>query len=114
MNTLTHCGEDMNKLFDRIDIYNQLFPYLALKFVGFQVMSESSVFPVFAQPFISGARMATKEEIDAYMQSMDFSPTGEDGKFSNGQILLWDIKPKNVLITQTGEIAVIDAEITVL
>lgn len=111
MNTLTHVGEDILKLLDRIDIYNQLFPLLHMKLVGLQVMSETSVFPVFSQPFISGARMATTNEIFEYMQSRGFTPTGEDGKFSNGELLLWDIKPKNVLVTETGEIAVIDAEI---
>ena len=114
MNTLTHCGEDLVKLLDRVEIYNELFPSLALRFVGVQVMSENTVFPVFSQPFISNARLATHEEIDEYMSSMDFQPTGEDGKFSNGTILLWDIKPKNVLVTETGEIAVVDAEITML
>lgn len=114
MNTLTHVGEDLIKLFDRIDIYNQLFPELAMRFVGLQVMSEMSVFPVFAQAFIHGARMATTDEITEYMRSLGFVSTDEDGKFSNGKLLLWDIKPKNVLVTETGELAVIDAEINQL
>lgn len=111
MNTLTHVGEDLVRLLDRVDDYNTLFPELALRFVGLQVMSEMTVFPVFAQAFISGARMATKQEIAEYMEALGFEPTGEDGYFSNGSLLLWDIKPKNVLITSTGETAVIDAEI---
>lgn len=111
MNTLTHVGEDILKLLNRIEIYNQLFPLLHMKLVGLQIMSETSVFPVFAQPFISGARMAATDEIAEYMLSLGFAPTGEDGRFSNGKLLLWDIKPKNVLVTETGEIAVIDAEI---
>lgn len=114
MNTLTHVGEDILKLLNRIDLYNQLFPLLHMKLVGVQVMSETSVFPVFSQPFISGTRMATIDEITEYMQSIGFISTGEDGKFTNGKLLLWDIKPKNVLVTETGEIAVIDAEINEL
>lgn len=112
MNTLTHVGEDIIKLLDRIDVYNTLFPALAMRLVGIQVMSETTVFPIFAQPFIYGARMATVAEIDESMRSMGFIPTGEDGKYSNGEILLWDIKPKNVLVSQDGGVAVIDAEIT--
>ena len=111
MNTLTHVGEDILKLLDRIDIYNSLFPETAMRLVGLQIMSPTSVFPVFSQPFIDISRFATKDEIDEYMLSMKFTPTGEDGKYSNGQILLWDIKPKNVLVTADNIIAVIDAEI---
>jgi len=114
MNTLTHVGEDIVKLLDRISIYNSLFPVLAMRFVGIQVMSEYTSFPVFSQPFISNARMATQDEITEYMHSLGYEPTGEDGKFSNGELLLWDIKPKNVLATPEGLMAVVDAEITVL
>lgn len=111
MNTLTHVGEDLIKLFNRIEIYNTLFPEIAMRFVGLHVMSSTSVFPVFSQPFISGAHMATKDEICAYMQSLGFESTDEDGKFSDGRLLLWDIKPKNVLVNNDGVCFVIDAEI---
>lgn len=37
----------------------------------------------------------------------------KDGSFSNGHIVLWDIKPKNVLITGNGAIVVIDAEVNI-
>lgn len=114
MNTLTHVGEDLNQLFSRIEIYNSLFPEVSMRFIGFQIMSETTVFPIFAQPFISNARMATNAEITEYMGILGYKPTGEDGKFSNGKYILWDIKPKNVLIGVAGEIAVIDAEITIL
>lgn len=113
MNTLTHVGENLGKLFTRVEIFNSLFPLLALKFIGFQVMSETSVFPVFAQTFVSGAHMATSQEIVSYMHSIGFDPTDDCGRFSNGKYFLWDIKPKNVLITPTGECAVIDAEIDI-
>lgn len=114
MNTLTHVGEDLLKLLNRIDVYNSLFPETAMRLIGLQVMSESMVFPVFSQPFVVNARFATKDEIVDYMHARGFEPTGEDGKFSNGQLLLWDIKPKNVLITANQGVAVIDAEIEVL
>lgn len=111
MNTLTHVGEDLVKLLDRIDIYNSLFPVTAMRLVGLQVMRSDCVFPIFSQPFIRNARFATNEEIRGYMHTLSFESTGEDGKFSNGSILLWDIKPKNVLVTADNHIAVIDAEI---
>jgi len=113
MNTLTHVGENLYKLLTRIDAYNALFPETAMRLVGLQVMGETSVFPVFAQPFISKARLATKQEIDEYMQSRGFEFV-EEGKYSNGSILLWDIKSKNVLVGTEGDISVIDAEIDLL
>lgn len=85
-----------------------------MRFVGLQVLSSSHAYPIFTQPFIANARMATATEISNYMKSRGFEPTGEDGRFSNGQILLWDIKPKNVLVTNDGTIAVVDAEINTL
>ena len=111
MNTLTHVGEDILKLLVRIDMYNALFPETAMRFVGLQIMSATNVFPIFTQPFIKNARFATKGEIDEYMQSLGFISTGEDGRYSNGQILLWDIKPKNVLRIADDTTFVIDAEI---
>ncbi|MBQ0153696.1 MAG: hypothetical protein KBS70_02800 [Bacteroidales bacterium] len=111
MNTLTHVGEDLVKLLDRIDIYNTLFPETAMRLVGFQIMREDCVFPIFTQPFIKNAQFATEKEIVAYMSTRGFQPTGEDGKFTNGEFLVWDIKPKNVLHIMNGIIFVIDAEI---
>lgn len=111
MNTLTHVGGDILKLLERMDVYNSLFPITSMKLVGFQIMGETSVFPVFTQPFISFARFATKDEIQMFMSSMDFFPTGDEGKFSNGDIMLWDIHPKNVLVGDDGTMFVIDAEI---
>lgn len=111
MNMLVHVGEDILKLLDRIEIFNKLFPELALRFIGFQVMGESSAYPVFAQSFLSGAEFASQSEINEYMSSRGFASTGENGVYSNGIIILSDIKPKNVLRTGNGGIAVIDAEI---
>ena len=113
MNTLTHVGEDILKLLDRIDAYNMLFPETALHLVGIQIMSPTNVFPVFSQVFIKNARFATNAEITSYMHSRGFEPMEKDGSFSNGRIVLWDIKPKNVLITGNGATVVIDAEIDI-
>lgn len=115
MNMLVHVGENILKLFERIDMYNDLFPDTALRFVGFQVMGVANAYPVFVQPFVDGARFATRAEIEAYMQSRGFMPTGEDGVFSDGRMLLRDIKPKNVLTTEEGAaVFVIDADVALL
>ena len=111
MNMLVHVGEDILKLLDRIDLFNMLFPATALHFVGFHATSPNHVYPVFAQPFIPNAQFSSEEEIAEYMLAMGFHPTGEDGKFSDGKLLLFDMKPKNVLRSEDGTIFVIDAEI---
>lgn len=112
MNMLVHVGEDILKLLDRITLYNHLFPEVALRLVGFHVMGVENAYPVFAQPFIDGARFATEEEIVLYMHSRGFHAMGEDGVFSDGRYLLRDIKPKNVLASEDGlAIFVIDADV---
>ena len=111
MNNLMHVGGDICKLLERISYYNELFPETALRFIGFHQMSSLNVYPVFAQPFIPNARFATFEEIEQYMQLMDFKPMGEEGYFENEEYILSDIKPKNVLNANNNTIFVIDAEI---
>ncbi len=112
MNMLVHVGEDIAKLFDRIEWFNQLFPAAPLQFIGFQAMSSSNVYPIFVQQLVSSARFATKEEIVEYMESLGFSPTNKDGEFENDAFIVSDLKPKNVMCSSsTGNIIVIDAEI---
>ncbi|MBR5443595.1 MAG: hypothetical protein IKV22_04315 [Paludibacteraceae bacterium] len=112
MNNLMHVGGDMSKLFDRIELYNSLFPHLALQFVGLHVMSDTNAYPIFTQPFVDNVRFATTAEILAYMKSRGFEAQERDGVFSDGHYLLSDIKPKNVLASEDGlAIFVIDADV---
>ena len=112
MNTLTHVGGDTLKLFNRIEWYNELFPHLALQFVGFHIMSEDNAYPVFTQPFVDNVRFATHTEILSYMTSRGFEPQEKDGVFCDGKYILSDIKPKNVLASEDGlAIFVIDADV---
>ncbi len=115
MNNLMHVGGDILKLLTRVELYNQLFPHIALQFVGFHVMSDSNAYPVFTQPFIDNVRFATTTEILAYMKSRGFEPQEKDGVFSDGYYLLSDIKPKNVLASDSGlAIFVIDADVSLV
>ena len=112
MNNLMHVGGDLSKLFDRIELYNSLFPHLALQFVGLHVMSDTNAYPVFTQPFVDNVRFATTAEILAYMKSRGFEAQECDGVFSDEHYLLSDIKPKNVLASEDGlAIFVIDADV---
>ena len=111
MNTLMHVGGDIVRLLDRVDCYNELFPATALRFVGFQLMSTTNVYPVFAQPFVPNARFATEDEITEYMLSKGFQQMPDEGCFANDEFVLTDIKPKNVLRTIDDTMFVIDADV---
>ena len=111
MNMLVHVGEDLAKLFDRIEAYNRLFPTTALRFIGFQAMSSSNVYPIFIQPFVPNARFATDTEIAEYMQSIGFKPTSKEGEYENEQYIVSDLKPKNVICNASNDVFVIDAEV---
>lgn len=111
MNMLVHVGENILKLFERVELYNSLFPSTALQFVGLHIAGVANAYPVFTQPFVDGARFATNSEILEYMESLGFKALDSEGVFCDGYILLRDVKPKNVLVSEcSGAVFVIDAD----
>lgn len=113
MNNLMHAGDDISNLLERVSVFNELFPETSMTFVGLSDMGSFSnrVYPVYTQKYITNATFATTEQIDEYMRSKGFEPTGEEGEYGNSKYIVSDIKPKNVLATEDGLIAVVDAEI---
>lgn len=112
MNTLMHVGENIARLLLRVELFNQIFDYPKLTFVGFQVFSETHVCPVFRQQFIDDARFATAFEIQDFMATRGFTPTGKEGEFSDGKHLVSDLRPKNVLVSYSNAVFVIDADVS--
>ena len=97
-------------LLDRIEQHNKYFPNTQYRLVGFTAISKNGdVMPVFAQGFVPDARMATVDEIDSYMGTLGFTRVG-DGRYSNGEVVIKDLKPRNVLADADGDIYVVDAE----
>ena len=97
-------------LLDRMEQHNEFFPDSKYSLVGFTAVSENGdVWPVFAQEYVPNARMATNEEIDSYMGALGFTRVG-DGRYSNGEVVIKDLKPRNVLADADGDIYVVDAE----
>ena len=97
-------------LLDRIELHNQLFPNSKYSLAGFTAISKNGdVMPVFAQDFVPDARMATVEEVDGYMSNSGFTRIG-DGRYSNGELIVKDLKPRNVLVNPNGDVYVVDAE----
>ena len=97
-------------LLDRMEQHNEFFPDSKYSLVGFTAVSENGdVWPVFAQEYVPNARMATNEEIDSYMGALGFTRVG-DGRYSNGEVVIKDLKSRNVLADADGDIYVVDAE----
>ena len=96
-------------LFDRIKLHNQIFPSSRYEFVGFTGFDGRSVYPIFRQAYVHESTNATPEEIDTYMKSLGFHQTGE-AQYSNGEIIISDLRPRNVLKSNSGNIYVVDAE----
>ena len=96
-------------LFERIQLHNQLFPSAQYEFVGFTGFDGGSIYPVFRQEYVNDATFATPEEIDSYMQSLGFHQTGK-AEYSNGNVTISDLRPRNVLKDVDGDLYVIDAD----
>lgn len=112
VNMLTHSGERIFSVFEKVIIHNQIFPETRYSFVGFTNMGYTrSAFPIFSQYYVQNAENASFDEIARHMTSLGFSPTQEKrGGWQNGKYLVWDLLPKNVLRDADGDIYVIDAE----
>ena len=50
-------------------------------------------------------------EIDTYMSALGFTKENDEGRYSNGTYLVWDVVPRNALIDADGDMYVVDAEI---
>ena len=95
-------------LFERIQLHNQLFPSAQYEFVGFTGFDGGSIYPVFRQEYVNDATFATPEEIDSYMQSLGFHQTGK-AEYSNGNVTISDLRPRNVLKDVDGDLYVIES-----
>lgn len=70
--------------------------------------------PIFKQSLIKEAAPATAIEISTYMAALGFNSTSKNGRFTNDELEVWDLLPRNVLNDNEGDIFVIDAEIKLL
>ncbi len=109
VNNLLNSG-GIVRLLDKIRLHNRLFPNTRYDFVGFTGYDGRSVYPVFSQKMVEGARPASVETIDRYMSELSFKKTG-DGRYAKNGYEVWDIVPKNVLEDADGDIYVVDAEL---
>ena len=110
VNNLLNSGS-IHNLLDKIILHNQVFPNTAYKLRGFAGYDGRSVMPVLEQERICKAQPATQIMIDTYMSALGFTKENDEGRYSNGTYLVWDVVPRNVLVDADGDMYVVDAEI---
>ena len=92
----------------RIMLHNRIFPQTCYELYGFTGFGNRNVYPILTQNYIGGARYATPIEIDTYMSALDFEKV-DDATFTNGDITISDLHPRNVLKDTDGDLYVVDA-----
>lgn len=113
VNNLMNSGTIVD-LFNRIDLHNAIFPNTRYELVGVSGFGNgSSIYPVYKQYFVRDAEFATPEEIDSYMRSLGFEKTSKEAEYSNGEYVVSDLRPRNVLKDSDGDIYVVDAGLEV-
>jgi len=110
VNNLLNAG-GICRLLEKILLHNLLFPNTSYRLYGFAGYDGRSVCPVLEQERVCNARPATQIMIDTYMSALGFAKENDEGRYSNGTYVVWDVVPRNVLIDADGDMYVVDAEI---
>ena len=110
VNNLLNSGSIL-RLFEKIALHNMLFYDTFYSFYGFTGFEGRTIMPVFQQRLVKNAVTATPLEIDTYMSALGFTKENDEGRYSNGTFVVWDVLPRNVLVDADGDIYVVDAEI---
>ena len=110
VNNLLNSG-GIVKLLDKVLLHNLIFPNTAYILHGFAGYDKRSVMPVLMQRRIRNAQPATQIMIDTYMSALGFTKENDEGRYSNGTYVVWDVVPRNVLVDFDGDMYVVDAEI---
>ena len=100
-------------LLDRLILHNSIFPQTRYELYGFTGFGGNSTYPILSQDYIKDVTFSSPLEINCYMESLGFLETGE-ARFSNGDIEISDLYPRNVLKDINGDIYVIDANYKIL
>ena len=109
VNNLQNSGGILS-LFNRINLHNEIFPETSYTFIGFTGFDGRSVYPIFRQKYVGSSKNATPEEINEYMTLLGYIKKG-DTQYIQGDIIISDLRPRNVLKDDDGNIYVIDAEV---
>lgn len=100
-------SENFNDFINRVQTHNELFPEIPLTIIGYTLNSEGKVSVILKQPFVEAVREATDAEIDAFLEDMGFY-TDITGNWTDGNVVIADAKPNNVLVDKNGVLRFID------
>lgn len=100
-------------LLDRLIIHNSIFPQTRYDLYGFTGLSGNSIYPILIQDYIKDVTFSTPDEIKSYMISLGFQEKSESC-FTNGDIEVSDLYPRNVLKDSNGDLYVVDANYKIL
>ena len=100
VNNLLNSGSIYN-LLDKIILHNLVFPNTAYKLIGFAGYDGRSVMPILEQERICNGQPASQIMIDTYMSALGFTKENDEGRYSNGTYVVWDVVPRNVLVELT-------------
>lgn len=100
-------------LLDRLILHNSIFPQTRYELYGFTGFGSNSIYPILQQDYIKDVTFSTPEDIKDYMESLGFQETAE-ASFSNEDIVISDLYPRNVLKDLNGDLYVVDANYRIL
>lgn len=111
-NNLLNSENSIETLLETIEAHNLLFPNTAYEIAGYTGFVKPNnqspyVEVILKQEFIPDTQQATPQEIADYMQSLGFEKVN-DTTFSNGEYVVSDLHPRNVLKDENGTIYVVD------
>lgn len=101
--------KDILSLLERIKLHNQYFPQTFYDLVGFTGIEGGSIFPVLQQEYVKSENEASLQDIEDHMSRMGFHKTEQEHAYTNGEVTINDLRPRNVLKDLHGNIYVIDA-----
>lgn len=102
-------SKTISSLLKRLLLHNRFFYDTKYELVGFSGFGNGDVYPVLKQDYVQNVTFATPKEIDSYMSKLGFNQTGE-AEYSNGEVIISDLRPRNVLKDAEGDVYVVDAD----
>ncbi|MDL2223101.1 hypothetical protein LJB98_03280, partial [Bacteroidales bacterium OttesenSCG-928-M11] len=111
-NNLMNSNMLVSQLLKQVSAHNLIFPETAYEIEGitgvdFGGNSTPIVEPILKQKYVPNSVEATQQEIDGYMDELGFEKVNNT-TFSNGEYIVSDLHPRNVLKDANGNIHVID------
>lgn len=110
-NNLSNSDFLISNLIEQTQLHNALFPNTKYTLEGFTGFENGNSTPfvevILSQNFIPNTQQASIGEIEDYMSLLGFKKI-TDSSFTNGDVTVSDLHPRNVLKSKQGNIYVID------